>query len=154
MAIPKHIHDAKGSWKGKSQLNLPWLEPAKRVTESTSLFHVDIDSHNTFATITYNWEYEGKRQEGTMVLSMANKTKIVEIGWSDSWHMSSGVLHTTGTEDAAGSVKTKGSYAAGKETWGWTINFDMTGKELVMTMDNVHPDGQVDWAVKAVYRRD
>ena len=154
MAVPKKIQEAKGLWKGKSQLNLPWLAPEKRVTESVSQLHIDCDSHNSFATITYTWSYEGKKQEGTMLISMAAKTKAVEIGWVDSWHESSAVLHLAGTESDSGSIKTKGSYSAGKETWGWTIALDHTADQLTLTMENVPPTGDPQWAVKAIYKKD
>ena len=154
MAVPKQIHDAKGSWKGKSLLNLPWLAPDKRVTESTSHLHIEADSHDKFATITYSWEYEGKRQEGTMIVCMAGKTKVVEIGWVDSWHQNSSVLHLVGSETETGAVKTKGSYSAGKETWGWTIAFSKAGDEMHLTMENVTPAGEAEWAVRAVYKKD
>ena len=154
MAVPKRIHDAKGLWKGKSQLNLPWLAPDKRVTESISQLHIDCDSHNSFATVTYTWEYQGKRQEGTMIISMAEKTKVVEIGWVDSWHESSAVLHLIGNEAENGSIKTKGSYSTGKEPWGWTIGFDFSVDQFTLTMENVPPGAAPQWAVKAVYKRD
>lgn len=154
MAVPKRLHDAKGLWKGKSQLNLPWLAPDKRVTESNSQLHIDTDAHDAFATIAYTWEHEGKRQEGTMLVAMAKKSKAVEIGWCDSWHQPTGVLHLTGTEAESGSLKTKGSYAAGNENWGWTIAFDFDGDQLKLTMENVTPAGEAEWAVKAVYKKD
>ncbi len=154
MAVPKGIHDGKGLWKGKSQLNLPWLPPEKRVSESMSQLHIDTDTHNSFATITYNWEYEGKRQEGTMLVSMASKSKAVEIGWVDSWHQSSAVLHLVGTEAESGSVKTKGSYTVGKETGGWTIGFDFVGDELRLTMENITSRGDAEWAVRGFYKRE
>lgn len=154
MAVPKRIQEAKGLWRGKSQLNQPWLAPEKRISESTSHLHIDTDAHNAFATVTYTWEYEGKRHEGTMLICMAKKTMAVEIGWVDSWHQSTGVLHLTGTESEARPVKTKGLYSAGKETWGWTIALDLKDEHLILTMENVTPAGEAEWAVRATYKRE
>ncbi len=152
MAIPKSILDAKGLWHGKSLLNLSWLPPDKRVTESASRFHVDTDANHAFATITYDWHHEGKRHEGTILICKANKSKVVEMGWVDSWHQNGGVLHLVGEESESGVVKAKGTYEAEKQTWGWTIAFERTSDQLVMTMENVTPKGEAEWAVKATYK--
>jgi len=154
MAIPKSIHEAKGLWKGNSRLNLPWLPADKQVSESNSSLHIDSDGNNTYATITYNWSHEGKRQEGTIILSESTDSKAVELGWVDSWHQNSGVLHLVGEESDSGSVKVKGTYGPAKEPWGWTIEFQRAGNQLSMNMDNIKPSGEAIWAVKATYSRD
>jgi hypothetical protein len=154
MAVPKRVLEAKGLWKGQSQLNLPWLPPDKRVTESKSQLHVDTDAGDHYATITYTWEYEGKPQEGTMIVCMANKTKAVQIGWVDSWHENSEVLHLVGTEAESGEVRTKGSYGDPKEPWGWTINLDLVGGKLLLTMENIPHGSEPQWAVKGTYEKD
>jgi hypothetical protein len=79
MAVPPNIRAAVGSWKGKSKLNLPWLPADKQVTESDSQLHVDTDDRGTIATLTYDWHYEGKRHEGTMILAGSTKEKKIEI---------------------------------------------------------------------------
>lgn len=134
-------------------LNLSWLPPDKQVTESQSSFHVDTDKHDSFATITYTWAHEGKPQEGTLLLCQAAKTKHLDMGWVDSWHQNTSVLHLTGEESETGSVKAKGTYPAGKETWGWTIAFEYDGSQLSMIMENVTPSGEATWAVKATYKK-
>lgn len=154
MAAPKSIHEAKGLWKGKSSLNLPFLPPGKQVSESQSSLHIGTDEHNTFATITYNWHYEGKRQEGTILLAASEHGKAVELAWVDSWHQSSAVLHLVGEVSDSGHIKAKGSYPAGKEVWGWTIAFHHDGDELAVEMENVTPSGEAVWAVKATYTKD
>jgi hypothetical protein len=154
MAVPKPIHDAKGLWRGKSSLNLPWLPPDKQVSESDSSLHVDTDGLNTYATITYTWHHDGMRQEGTIILCGSSETKSVELGWSDSWHQNSGVMHLAGQESADGLVKAKGTYGPAKELWGWTIAFHLDGAQLTMNMENVTPAGEAVWAVKATYKRD
>ena len=153
MAVPKQIHQAKGLWRGKSQLNFPILPPEKRVTESESSLHIDTDAHESFATITYNWEYEGKRQEGTILVCMGNKSKVVDFAWVDSWHQNSSIMNLVGDEATNGTIKAKGSYVAGKETWGWTIQIQLTDNTLALNMDNLDPTGAAEWAVKGVYQR-
>jgi len=153
MAVPKAIHQAKGLWRGKSQLNLPFLPPDKRVSTSDSRLHIDSDEQNSFATITYDWHQDGKRQEGTIIMCKAAKSKAVELGWVDSWHQNGAVMHFSGEESEDGLVKTKGTYGPEKEPWGWTIEFQLSADQLTMNMTNIHPTGQVDWAVKATYKK-
>ena len=147
MAVPKSLHDARGLWQGESRLDQSWLPPEKRVSESPSELHLKANA--AYATITYTWIYEGEPQEGTMIL--AGDEKTVEIGWCDTWHQGSGVMHLAGTAGEA--IKTKGTYDAGEETWGWTIALSFIGEELRLTMENVTPKGEAEWAVRAMYRR-
>lgn len=153
MAVTKAIHLAKGLWHGKSKLNQSWLAPDKRVTESSSSLHVDIDARDTFATITYDWEYEGKREEGTLILAKHRKSDAVEMAWVDSWHQHDGVLYLKGEASESGSVRARGEYGAGKEVWGWTIELIATADSLTVKMDNCPPTGDPIWAVEGVYTR-
>lgn len=154
MAVPKSILMAKGSWRGKSKLNLPWLPRDKRVTESNSSLHIDTDSQEKIVTITYDWQYDGKREEGTLILTKARKSSAIEMGWVDSWHESDAVLHLMGEESATGSIKARGEYGAGKEIWGWSIELLPTETSLTIKMDNIPPTGEAMWAVEAVYSRE
>jgi hypothetical protein len=154
MAVPDSIHKAAGLWQGKSKLNQPWLPAGKQVTESSSRLHIETDNLGKFATLTYDWHYEGKREEGTLILSGSVKSKRMEMGWVDSWHQSSGVLYLKGQEGEDGAVKARGEYSVdGKEFWGWTIELHATSDELTLRMENVPPKGEAMWAVEAVYTR-
>lgn len=154
MAVPKSIHEAKGLWRGKSKLNLPWLAPEKRVSESHSSLHIDTDSQDKFATITYNWQYEGKREEGTIILAKEAEANVVTFGWVDSWHQNGGVMHLKGEDAGAGSIKAKGEYSADKEMWGWTLEIISTHDSLTIKMDNLTPAGEPTWAVEGIYTRE
>ena len=147
------IHEAKGRWRGASQPHLSLLPPGKQITTSDSELHVDTDAHDAYATITYHWEYEGKRQEGAMLVYKADKSNAVEMGWADSWHQSSGVMHLAGQVAADGSLKVSGPYSAGKETWGWTISFHHQDDQFTLEMENITPAGEAEWAVRATYKR-
>jgi hypothetical protein len=154
MSVPKAIRDAKGLWHGKSQLNLPFLPPGKQFTESNSSLHIETDGQDTYATITYNWHQDGKRQEGTLLVCEAGKSRRVQIGWVDSWHQNSAVMYLSGNESEGGVVNVKGTYSAGKEVWGWTISFQLADGQFFMNMENLTPTGEATWAVKAAYSRD
>ena len=85
-----------------------FLPPDKRITASDSELHIDTDAHDAYATITYHWELEGKRQEGMMLVCKTDKSNAVEIGWVDSWHQRTGVMHLSGQVAPDGSVKVSG----------------------------------------------
>lgn len=154
MAVPQFVIDSKGSWRGKSKLNLPWLAPDKQVSESDSHLHIDCDRQNKFATIVYTWSNEGKGEEGTILLAQGPKSKVVELGWADSWHQSTAILHTVGEEKPAGYFKTKGTYKGDGEEWGWTIALTLADGKLQLKMENVTPKGEATWAVDATYERE
>jgi hypothetical protein len=153
MAVPKSIQTAKGVWKGKSKLNQSWLPPEQQVTESDSQLRVDTDTQSKFATITYDWQYEGNREEGTLILAMDDESNAVQFGWVDSWHQSGGVLYLKGEDSRTGSVKAKGEYGS-TEVWGWTIELVTTEDSFTVRMENVTPDGEAIWAVEGVYTRE
>ncbi|HLO98003.1 MAG TPA: hypothetical protein VK171_05360 [Fimbriimonas sp.] len=153
MAIPKFLLDSKGSWKGETQLHLEWLPEDKRVQTSSTFLHVETDRDHKYAKIDYIWYYEGTRQEGTMIVCGSNKTGAYEIAWSDSWHQNTAVLHCVG-EVKGNSVKGKGSYKAGDQVWGWTIELLTTEKGFGVKMENVTPDGKATWAVNSTYARE
>ncbi|HLK13310.1 MAG TPA: DUF1579 family protein [Fimbriimonadaceae bacterium] len=153
MSVPDFIVAAKGTWKGKSKLHQVWLPPERQVTESDSTLFIDPDPSNTFATVLCDWADEGEPQHGRFLLCGDAKTKAVEIGWVDTWHMSGGVMHLAGAQTGDTELKTRGSYGAGDEVWGWTVDFALEGEKLTLKMDNVTPDGDADWAVDAVYER-
>ena len=148
----KASSEAKGLWKGESRLNLSHLPP--ELALSTSLSELRIDADEAFATIAYTWEHDGQAQRGSMALAMDAESKAVEIGWVDSFHMSASVMHLVGLETDTGAVETKGIFAAGEETWGWTIAFALTGDELTLTMNVIPPGEDAEWAVRATYKRD
>ena len=154
MAVPKLIRDAKGLWNGKSLLNLPFLPQDKQVSESQSTLHIDTDGHDAFATIAYTWAYEGKRQEGTILLCASEHGNTVQLGWVDSWHQNTSVMHLNGEVAKSGLLKAKGTYVAGKEAWGWTIAFRREEDGLNLEMENVKPTGEAVWAVRTVYGRE
>ena len=154
MAVPQKLLLAKGLWHGPSKLNLSFLPPERRVTESNSRLHIDTDGHHSYATITYDWSHDGKRQEGTMLVSQDSDSKKVSVGWVDSWHQSSSIMQLVGNEDANGKIHTTGHYGAGGQTWGWDIDFEFVTETLQMTMTNISPKGEAEWAVRATYRKE
>lgn len=135
-------------------MHLPWLEDeSKRVQTGPSGMHIEVDAHQAFATISYWWTYEGKRQEGLMVIAGGVKSKKVSIGWADSWHSNTDVMHFTGTYED-GRVEALGQYSDGDgPPWGWRIVLEGKDGNLTLAMDNIPPGEQGIWAVKATYHK-
>lgn len=152
MAVPKFVQDAQGSWKGTSKLNLPWLPKEKQVSKCDSKLHVEIDPGHRYATIHYIWAYEGKREEGTMIVC-GDEKELVEIGWSDSWHMNAGVMKLKG-KYVAGYLKTRGEYTAEGQTWGWSVALELKDGVFWIKMENIMPGEKAMWAVEGEYRKE
>ncbi len=153
MAVPKSIQASVGDWKGKSKLNLPYLPPEEQVTESESTLRVSVDGTGAFATITYTWSHDGNPQEGTILLVRKAENPAVELAWVDSWHQHESILYMKGEEAESGSVRVEGSWPAGDEMWGWTIELVLAEASLVLKMEVVQPNGEATWAVEGTYSR-
>ena len=157
MAIPKLLRDSTGMWKGPSKLHQEWeKEVSKQVVTSNSSLHIEHDSHATFATLTYTWEYNGKKQEGTLLICGDKAGDHVSGGWSDSWHQNTAVMQLVGTGKNGNPVNLVGSYEVpGSKPWGWRLTITLVQNEIVLKMFNIDPDGKNEsWAVEAHYRKD
>lgn len=157
MSIPKYLRESAGMWKGPSKLHQEWeKDVSKQVVTSSSSLHIEHDAHSAFATLTYTWEYGGKRQEGALLICGNAKGDRVSAGWSDSWHQNSAVMYLVGTGKDGEALNLKGSYEVpGSKPWGWRITIESAGKEIVLKMFNIDPDGKNEsWAVEAHYKKD
>jgi len=157
MPTPQFLHKAVGSWKGESKLHLSWLPEDKRVSASESKLHIDFDMKKMFATLTYTWVFEGKVEEGSMLICGSEKSKLMSVGWSDSWHQNSAVMLLKSAEFSHEVIKVTGSYPAGDGTpdWGWRIELSLPSEDqFVLKMFNITPAGEAEWAVEGIYKRD
>lgn len=154
MATNDFLRDVVGNWKGEGKLHLPWVEDNPVQSGSTGL-HVDLDDSKTFATITYWWTYEGKRQEAVITVICDEKRKKVFMGWVDAWHMNYDVMRLMG-ELEKNRVSGFGNYfvGEGEKDWGWRMTLEMQEKKLMLKMDNVSPDGESDWAWEGSYTKE
>ena len=151
MAIPTTVSILKGVWQGISKLNYSEDPTVENVSESDSSLRVDADAHQSFANITYTWEFEG---EGSLLLSGMSSRDEVTGGWVDSWHQSSSLMALKGTGMQSDRVRLVGSYGApGQPNWGWVVEIGVLHDELEFKMINVSPDGVETWAVHALYHR-
>lgn len=154
MSIASFMSRSQGVWSGSSKLHLSWLPEDQKITESESQLTVSVEPNASHAVISYTWIYEREIQHGTMLLAGDIETGVGGIGWSDSWHQSSGVMYLTGSFSET-SIICLGKYGGeGDEAYGWRIAVELTtDDQFVIAMTNIEPNGNEEWAVKAVYNR-
>lgn len=88
-------------------------------------------------TLTYTWVHptDGE-QQGALLVGGTGEGGAVEASLFDTWHQQPGLMSLHGTR-AGDRVAVGGTYL---EEWGWTVDIDLTGHEVVMTMRNVVPE--------------
>ena len=154
MPIPKTILNALGSWKGTSTLNLTHLPEAERIRKSESTLNIKQEPHGQYARLSYVWEEDGP-QYGDMIICGNEGEAEVTVGWSDSWHQNTSVMHLAGGIQEDGSVSVLGSYGSPQwGDWGWRIVFEnATPDRFLLKMFNISPEGEEEWAVLGEYER-
>lgn len=141
----------QGEWQGKSLLQLSAQEP---VRESESRFRVKGTINNKFIQIDYDWSEGGKRQEGLLLIGLQDQPLAANAVWMDSWHMGKEFMILQGTATQEGRITVLGSYQApDSPDWGWRISIWQDGDQAMLQMDNISPEGEELWAVKASYTK-
>ncbi len=153
MSIPVKLQQLVGDWKGGNRLHLGEWGPTP-LHESTGTAVVRERNNGQFLEIAYTWEYDGKAQEGVIILGGDNKTDAVNAFWTDSWHMAHNLMLCSGTESADGVVSVKGTYKVeGHPDWGWRSEIFATEIGFEYKMFNVTPDGDESIAVEMAMTR-
>ncbi|MBS1726877.1 MAG: DUF1579 family protein [Armatimonadetes bacterium] len=153
MSLPSFVQPLVGMWNGSSRLNLPWPPENPRLLSCDSTLEMTLGTSEAYAKIDYSWTYEGDAQSGFILLTCDTEKGTASMGWSDSWHQNSNVLHLTGAISDA-KVTCLGHYTwEDSEPFGWEIELALKDGNLVLRMVNIEPSGQREWAVEAIYRR-
>ena len=153
MSIPIKLRELLGDWKGSNRLHLGEWGPTP-IHESAATATVRERIGGQFLEILYTWEYDGKPQEGVMILGGDNKTDAVNAFWTDSWHMAHNVMLCNGSESADGSVSVKGTYKVeGHPDWGWRSEIAATNAGFDYKMFNISPEGEESIAVEMEMQR-
>lgn len=143
-----------GTWRGTSTLQDPM---SGKADESPSAATVTPVLGGRFVRLDYTWSYDGKPQEGSLLVGLDRKAGTASAHWIDSWHMGSKVMALGGPAgDGGGALVVRGTYAVPNHPdWGWRIDLlAEDGEALRVVMYNVWPEGkQEDLAVEAVYTR-
>jgi hypothetical protein len=107
-----------GNWSGTNTLQDP---NTGKPEESPSTVAVTPLLGGRFVRLDYTWGYQGKPQEGSLLVGFEPKTGEVSGHWLDTWHMGRKVLACIRTA-SDGPIAVRGSYAAPPgPDWGWWI---------------------------------
>ena len=140
-----------GSWRGTNTLQDPHTGKPE---ESPSTLTVTPVLGGLFVRLDYTWDYQGKPQEGSILVGFEPKAGEVSAHWIDTWHMGRLVLRCLGSSPSEGTIAVRGSYAAPPgPDWGWRIEIVSTDDAVRITHTNIDADGMEDLAVEAVYSR-
>lgn len=142
-----------GNWTGTKKL---WMSPPPDPPAvCAAALAVTRVAGGTFLALAYAWSFEGKPQEGLIVIGNENDAGTATASFVDSFHMSGSILQCAGTVDAKGVASVLGHYAAPTgPDWGWRIDVSSTGPAgLRIAMFNIAPDNTVYPAVQADFTR-
>lgn len=152
MSVNASIAALVGRWEGTNKLYLsPPPDPA---IESPSAANVSLKVAGQFLEIAYTWEYEGKPQEGTIVLGCDTRTDAVQAVWTDSWHLSHKLMLCDGKLKPDGSINVTGSYEVpDNPNWLWRTEIVIGTDAFRYRMFNVSPEGSEELAVDTEFSR-
>lgn len=144
------LFELEGEWAGNYKL---WFSPAEPYIESKTTAGLKKGIRGTCLKVAYDWEYDGKPQEGLIVCAFDPNRELVRAAWFDSFHMANDFLDCEGSSEG-GAVNFAGSYSAPVgPAWRWRTILDSDDGAFRMRMYNIHPDGTEEIAVEAVYTR-
>ena len=155
MSILEALSASAGSWHGKNTLQDAHSgQPA----ESPSTLTVTPVLGGRVVRLDYTWSYQGKPQEGSLLIGFQKKADLFTGHWIDTFHVGTKVMMLQGPNPSGSALSLLGSYAAPPgPDWGWRI--EITPEHdgtLRIVMFNIWPEsegGQQDLAVEASYTR-
>src|SRR5262245_11560197 len=140
-----------GTWRGTNTLQDP---NTGRPEESPSTLTITPVLGGRFVHLDYTWGYQGRPQEGSLLVGFDPKTGEVSGHWIDTWHMGRIALHCLGSSPAAGKIAVRGSYAAPPgPDWGWRIEATTSDDGVRITHTNIDAEGTEDLAAEGTYSR-
>ena len=141
-----------GGWRGSNRLQNPKTNAPE---DSPATASVNVILAGRFVRIDYTWGYEGRPQEGSLLIGHEPETDVVTTQWIDTWHMGHKVMESKGTINSDGEISVRGSYAAPPgPDWGWRTVIIPGEQQLRIIMYNISPDGREELAVEASYSRE
>ncbi len=141
-----------GTWRGTNRLHDP---NTNKPEDSSSTVIVTPMLAGRFVRLDYTWAYQGRAQEGSLLLGSDADAGAVTAHWIDTWHMGDKVMACRGPAPDDATLSVRGSYAAPPgPDWGWRIDLTpAVGATLRLLMFNIDPDGREEPAVEATYTR-
>jgi hypothetical protein len=152
MNIRAQLSTFAGQWTGINRL---WLSPQDPANESETTASIALVARDGFATVRYTWAYDGRPEDGLLLVRNDAEPSPDDMVWVDSWHTGGKLMHLRGEESTDGRISAFGTYAAPPgPDWGWRIVLAAdTADEVRILMYNVSPDGDEALAVEARYAR-
>jgi hypothetical protein len=152
VSVPGRLSRAEGRWEGTNRL---WFDPALPSHDCATTAEVTFAARGRLLALRYDWSWDGKAEEGLLVLGDDPATGRCDAAWADSFHNSHRLMPLSGTLAADGDVSVTGTYTAPPgPDWGWRITLEQPSADaLLVRMYNITPDGIAALAVEASYAR-
>ena len=153
MSIPENLEKLVGTWSGTNKLHLSWLEESPFDSETKAT--INFSAKGIFLKIEQDWSYEGKTQEGMILIGKEKDSDLIKSFWIDSWHLSDKFMVSEGKYKPDEAISVKGSHTVPNHPdWGWrTVIESENENSFKLTMYNVSPEGEESLAVEADYSR-
>ncbi len=151
MSVHEKLASLVGTWKCANKLNFGQGSP---IHESPGTANVGTRIGGQCLEIAYAWGFEGKPQEGLILLDGGPSNNEMAVVWTDTFHYANSLMLCNGTIDGNGHVAVTGSYSAPDgPDWHWRTEIEPGDDSFKYMMINITPDGQEEWAVEMEFLR-